>query len=331
MGIIFLTVALGGYCFLEAGLFLYLLNKRKIVAIRHVASTHKNPTPMGGGVAVCDSMFLAIAYGVFFHGGMAGFINGWFLGCLIFLAIISWIDDLSPISPIFRLLAQFGAVAVMLPFLPETITPFSIPIWVTWIFGFFFWIGFTNFFNFMDGIDLITIVETVSICAGIALVTWYRGESFELLGIPALVLISVMLGFLYWNLPPARFFLGDVGTIPLGFALAGALLTFSGQGFWEATLILPLFYYMENIFVIAYRLWLGEKIWEPHSYCFYKKAFLTQRHSHGTIIMGIICCNMVLIFLAWLSEKLAWWITLPLALCTVLVLFYWLVLPKKKK
>ena len=194
----------------------FFITKRIVSQVIHVASIHKRPVPYGGGIALIDMLVLALIFWLFFIESKVSVptILGYeFLLALIGICLVSFWDDIKPLSPLPRLLVQMAFVALLLPLLPNSILLNYFPQWFDWLFAFLFWVCFTNFFNFMDGIDGISGVEMGSVGAGLFLVTLFIGEQdiFLTTGLPGLALLCAAIVFLWWNWHPAKIFLGDCG------------------------------------------------------------------------------------------------------------------------
>src|SRR3546814_13587487 len=93
----------------------------------------------------------------------------------------------------------------------------------------------------MDGINGITGVEMVTVGIGAVLVAALQGHGA--LAVPGLIVAAAALGFLPWNWGRARVFLGDVGSVPVGYLLGAVLLLLALHGQWAAALILPMYYW----------------------------------------------------------------------------------------
>ena len=112
----------------------------------------------------------------------------------------------------------------------------------------------------MDGIDGISGVEAISLGIGLALIGWLAEWPDAMLALPAL-LAAATLGFLVWNWAPAKLFLGDVGSVPLGYLLGWLLLTAAASGQWAAAVILPLYYLADTTITLLKRAARGVRIW----------------------------------------------------------------------
>ena len=158
------------------------------------------------------------------------------------------------------------------------------------------WVWFVNLFNFMDGIDGIAGVETASIGLGLAAIGLLApaagGDPGHALGLAA-----AALGFLWWNWHPAKIFLGDVGSVPIGFLLGWLLLTAAANGWWAPALILPLYYLVDATATLLRRATRREKVWRAHREHFYQYA-VQQGRSHAQVSGVVAIANAALIGLA---------------------------------
>lgn len=108
-----------------------------------------------------------------------------------------------------------------------------VPLWLDHVLVVFAWVWFINLFNFMDGIDGISGVEAGSIGLGVFILALLVPlPQFIALGYIGLGILAIMIGFLIWNWHPAKLFLGDVGSVPLGFILGWVLLDVASNGAW---------------------------------------------------------------------------------------------------
>ena len=193
-------------------------------------SSHSRPTPRGGGIAVVAlslaSLFVwsQLSGAPYFPGPVKSG-TGVILLATTALAVTSWIDDLRKLSPATRIVAHAAAVTASMAWVSSHGMIFQglLPFWYDALAAALLWVWFVNLFNFMDGIDGISGVEATSVSIGIALVA-FISPSAGLSPWPGAALAAVMIGFLWWNWQPARIFLGDVGSVPLGFLLGWLLV-----------------------------------------------------------------------------------------------------------
>ncbi|MGY8990337.1 MAG: MraY family glycosyltransferase, partial [Rhodospirillales bacterium] len=137
-----------------------------------------------------------------------------------------------------------------------------------------------------------------------------------------LTILASAVGFLWWNWQPAKIFLGDVGSISLGFFLGWLLLILAAEGQWAAALILPLYYLTDTTVTLIKRAVRGEKIWHAHNEHFYQRA-VQRGLSHRHVSIVVMIANAGLIGSAILSALFQPWIPLlGAAIITVLLLLY---------
>src|SRR5581483_3090267 len=195
------------------------------------------------------------------------------LGGAVLLAIVSWLDDRYELSPATRLIPQILVVLLSLDLMRfgGPVTQFWLPPMLDRVVAGLAWLWFINLFNFMDGADGLTGSEAAAIGAGIVLVAASIDPATALLGA---ALAAAALGFLASNWAPARVFMGDVGSIPLGYLIGFLLLRLAALGMWRAALILPLYFLADATITLGRRALRGEKVWQAHRQHFYQRAVL---------------------------------------------------------
>ncbi|MGD8808177.1 MAG: glycosyltransferase family 4 protein [Gammaproteobacteria bacterium] len=274
-----------------------LLHRRAILDLPNERSSHTVPKPRGGGLAVVPITLVAWAAAAgsdMPHGFLAVLGGAWVL------AILSWVDDLRTLGPAVRFAVQAIVVAASAQALAAEGPVFQglLPGWADTAAAAVLWLWFLNLFNFMDGIDGISGVETVAVGGGFALIA-----ALSVAAPPALLgatLAAAAAGFLLWNWQPSRIFLGDVGSVPIGFLLGFLLLTLAARGLWAPALILPAYYLADATITILRRLLRGERIWRPHMQHFYQRAAIGGLR-HADVSLAVLAANLVLIALAVLS------------------------------
>ena len=206
-------------------LALWALGRRAILDHPNERSSHVTPKPRGAGLAV--TAVVVVAWGAL-GTGAPSFERAAILSVCagaLGLAALSFVDDLKGLSVGWRLLGQFAAVAAVLAATAERGAYFAgiLSPAADLFAAALLWVWFINLFNFMDGIDGIAGVETASVGFGVTCAALLAGigQTPALLG---LTIAAAALGFLWWNWEPAKVFLGDVGSVPLGFLLGWLLL-----------------------------------------------------------------------------------------------------------
>ena len=287
------------------GLVRAVLRRHGVMDRPNERSSHAGPVPRGGGIAVVGVLiaaWLALwlsdacqGCGALFWVALAGALG---------LAAISWLDDLrGGLSALLRLLAQVAAVAAGIASLPGDALVFqgALPALVDHALAAAAWLWFVNLFNFMDGIDGISGAEGASLGLGTFLLV-LLGVAPAGLGPLGLALAGVSLGFLLWNWNPAKIFLGDVGSVPLGYLAGWLLLALASAGAWQAALLLPAYYLADATFTLTRRLLRGRRIWEAHREHLYQRA-VAAGWSHGRTTALIAGHNLLLIGLALASQQ----------------------------
>jgi UDP-N-acetylmuramyl pentapeptide phosphotransferase/UDP-N-acetylglucosamine-1-phosphate transferase len=291
------------------GIVLKAMRGRHILDRPSPRSSHAVPTPIGGGLAVSGVVLAAWVLIALAHADPPA--AAWVMpAAALGLAALSWLDDLRGLAVPIRLGAQFLAVAAGLAVFPGIGQVFQgvLPGWLDVAATAVIWVWFVNLFNFMDGIDGISGVETACIGLGLAAVALIvpLGGAFAFYGA---TLAAAALGFLAWNWHPARIFLGDVGSVPLGFLAGWLLLAAAAAGYWAAALILPLYYLADATLTLLWRALKRERVWQAHKQHFYQRAHQGGLR-HDEVVLRIMATNLVLVPLALFS---LWAAALPFA------------------
>jgi UDP-N-acetylmuramyl pentapeptide phosphotransferase/UDP-N-acetylglucosamine-1-phosphate transferase len=248
--------------------------QRYALAQPNARSSHKIPTPQGGGIAVVTAT-MVVAYGAFFlvaPGGLTGAPSPILLVAVIVMAGIGVTADLRPISVAPRLLLQILTIAAVIYALPTDLrlVP-TLPWWVEQILLVLGGVWFVNLVNFMDGLDWITAAEVIPVTAALAIIGLCGMLPLSAIFI-SLALCGAMFSFAYFNRPVAKLFLGDVGSLPIGLLLGWLLLLLAGHGGRAAALLLPLYYLADSTLTLLRRLMKSEPVWQAHRSHFYQRA-----------------------------------------------------------
>jgi Fuc2NAc and GlcNAc transferase len=278
--------------FLTRMLRMYALS-HSLIDIPNIRSSHSIPTPRGGGVAIVLSLLLFLPilsiedYLSWEHTlGLMGAGGG--------VAVIGFLDDHGHVAARWRLLGHFIAacwalfwVASLPPLVvlgvDVNIGPFAYVIAALYL------VWMLNLYNFMDGIDGLASIEAVTVCLSAVLLYFVSG--FQQLIWGPLLLAFAVCGFLYWNFPPARIFMGDAGSGFLGIMLAIFSLQASNAlsiFFWCWLILLGVFI-VDATFTLIRRLLRGDKVYEAHrshAYQFASRRF--GNHFSVTVAVGLI-------------------------------------------
>jgi Fuc2NAc and GlcNAc transferase len=257
-------------------------------------SSHARPTPKGGGVGlVLAFVWIAIAT------GLSPFL--WIP--LLALAILSFANDLRHISAGLRLAAQFVAALLAL----------GGALWLghaSWsVFllfpAVFFVVATTNCYNFMDGINGIAGITALIAFACLLI---FGGAANTPLFNPIVAGMGALLGFLPFNLPRARLFMGDVGSIFLGFLFALSVCLLART--WTEFLVFASFlfpFYADEAVTVVERLWRGESLLAPHRRHMYQFLANERGITHCKVSVSYGVIQLLVAFLVVSVAKHGFW------------------------
>ena len=231
-------------------------------------SSHTVPTPRGGGVGILAAFIMA---------GLTLRIPTTFLFAAILISAVSFYGDYIRISVKFRLAFQvLSALMLLFPLLPRLSAQYSLsgfgvspfPFLLILVAIFIFLIGTANFYNFMDGINGIAGLSGAIGFGLLGLYSLYRPnpDPFQIpLSLLSICIALACVGYLPFNVPRARVFMGDVGSILLGFVFAGLVVTLARNYLEMACLAAFLFpFYADELTTMVVRLRERENLTRSH-------------------------------------------------------------------
>lgn len=279
---------------------------RSLIDIPNARSSHTTPTPRGGGVAIVLSFLLVLPFCAGL-GGVSWPVAWALLGAGAGIAVLGFLDDHGHIAARWRLLGHFlgaswalfclgglpplGLMGVVLDL--GSIGHVLAAVYLVWL---------LNLYNFMDGIDGIASIEAVCVCLGGALL-------YALIGLPVIALLPLLLacavlGFLFWNFPPARIFMGDAGSGFLGIMLGILSLQaawVAPQLLWSWVILLGVFI-TDATFTLLRRLLRGDKVYEAHrSHAYQYASRQFGRHLPVTLVVAAINLFWLLPIALWVG------------------------------
>jgi UDP-N-acetylmuramyl pentapeptide phosphotransferase/UDP-N-acetylglucosamine-1-phosphate transferase len=254
---------------------LYLLLKtglawRLATDIPNDRSLHVRPTPRVGGWGIVPVAVVAM---------LLAAPSLWFAAlATVFLAAVSQVDDRRGLPARVRFAAHLIAVVALVALFPA-----AAPWWVLAVLAFLM-IWLVNLYNFMDGADGLAGGMALFGFAGYAAAALLSDHPMPELALASLAVAGAALGFLFFNFHPARIFLGDAGSISLGY-LAGALGYWGWRGgawpVWFPALVFAPFIGDASV-TLARRLLRGEKFWQAHREHYYQRMVRSGVGHAGT-------------------------------------------------
>ncbi|MEB0047245.1 MULTISPECIES: glycosyltransferase family 4 protein [unclassified Pseudomonas] len=302
---------------------------KSLMDIPNERSSHSIPTPRGGGVAIVVSFLLALpllaSLDLISLPALVGL-----LGSGLLVAAIGFADDHGHIAARWRLLGHSISAAWALFWLgglpPIELAGFTVDLgWLGSALSLVYLVWMLNLYNFMDGIDGLASAEAISVCLGMCLVYWASG-TLDLIWVP-LILTAAVVGFLWWNFPPARIFMGDAGSGFLGLILGAIAIQAAQVSFdllWSWVILLGVFI-VDATWTLIQRFLRGDKVYEAHRSHAYQHA-TDQFKRHRVVTLSVVAINvLVLLPLAVLvgSGRLDGVVGGLLAYCPLMVLAWY--------
>jgi Fuc2NAc and GlcNAc transferase len=281
--------------FVLTGIYRRYALAKNILDVPNHRSAHCIPTPRGGGLAFV--MVVLIATPVLWYLGFESGTLGTVL-CLagLFITALGFLDDRGHLSTPSRLIGHVIASAFVLYGLggmpPVAVLGWILPMgWLLNGFAMIYLVWLLNLYNFMDGINGLAAIEAISVCFSGAFIYGFHGDHM-LLGLPLVVLTAVA-GFLWWNFPSARLFMGDTGSTFLGlvFGLLSIQAAWVKPHFFWVWLILLGVFIVDATVTLLCRLCLGVKVYQAH--CDHAYQHAAQRcGSHALITLSVLMINL---------------------------------------
>ena len=262
-------------------------------------SSHTMPTPRGGGIAIVAS-FLALVVALSAFDAVRPRLAAALLGSGVLVATLGFIDDRQPLPARWRFAGHILATAWVLACLgPLPAVPlFGIVVDLgvaAVLLSALYLVWSVNLFNFMDGIDGIASLEAITVSLGGAFVWWLTQPHGDWL--VAVAFAACVVGFLFWNFPPARIFMGDAGSGFLGCIIATLALWSSRTAphlFWS-WFILGGAFMVDSTMTLVRRVLRGERFNEAHRCHAYQYA--ARKHgSHKVVSLAFVAIAVVWLF-----------------------------------
>lgn len=282
-----------GLSFLAVGLYVLFAGRTQWLDQPGHRSSHVVPTPTGAGLAMISALVIAYAIEVVVRSSPDPVDPGFsevippLMGAALALSLIGLWDDLRDLSAAWRLLIQ---LLLSLGFV------LLIPVSSPWQAGaLVFALTWTmNAYNFMDGSDGLAGMQAV--ISGSLLAYLFNLSGEHALALASLGVAAVASGFLPWNWPPARCFMGDAGSVPLGWLLGGLCIAGGVQETlsWPAALLVLAIFHVDAGLTLLRRVCLGERWYTAHRTHVYQKL-IDRGWNHRRVLMSYTALNLLIV------------------------------------
>ncbi len=247
------------------GLYRQFAQRRQFLAIPNERSSHLHPTPSGGGVALLSAFTLGLLLSATLYGAWDHSFVALSVAALV-LMVLGIFDDLHGSSVRLRLLLYSAICILLAAFLLHGVeTGSTLRACALVLLAGLALLWSLNLYNFMDGIDGLAALQTVLAACSAALLSWLTGHGGHY-ALFCLLLAAAHCGFLVWNCPPARLFMGDAGSVPTGFILAALAVIGARQGLLNPLcwFILLAVFITDATWTLAWRMVSGQSFTQPH-------------------------------------------------------------------
>jgi UDP-N-acetylmuramyl pentapeptide phosphotransferase/UDP-N-acetylglucosamine-1-phosphate transferase len=299
---------------------------RYALARPNARSSHRQPTPQGGGIPVVVATFVVAWGAAATSPALLQNESGQFVvltATAALLAVVGAMDDMRSLSAAVRLAIQCLAVGALIAAIPTQLQVLpQVPWWLERAGLFVGGVWLVNLVNFMDGVDWMTVAEFVPVTGTIVLLG-LTGTLTLWPSVLAASLLGAILGFAPFNKPVARVFLGDVGSLPIGLVLGWLLLWLAVQGHLAAALILPLYYLADATITLSRRILRREPFWQAHRQHFYQRA-TDNGFTVPAIVRRVALVNVALAALATITVTVQGTAVSLAALATAIAIVAWL-------
>lgn len=274
--------------FLSTGLATGYSRRRGLIDHPGERHSHTVATPRGGGAGLVLSLLIFSLLGLAEDGGF--WIRCACPGILV-LSLLGWWDDHASLSARFRFLVQLAVSIYLIGCGLESGWPGGV---LPLVAAGLFLLWMTNLYNFMDGSN--GMAGTQGVFCGVVLAALFQHSGDRELAIAAALLAACCLGFLPWNLGKARVFMGDTGSLALGFALGALLVCGIGTGSiaLPVALMVSLVFLTDGTLTLLLRVFKGERWYTAHKQHLYQRL-IVHGWTHGRVLLSYQAMNLALV------------------------------------
>jgi len=282
-------------------LYISISVKYKIYDMPNSLNCHTDPTPTGSGVIFLISIFftfLVLNYLNLFN------INNHlpnkyylFFFCITALGIISFIDDFRSIHPAIRLIFQFTIIFIALPMIELNNIFFSEIIKLNLLISLYLWVYLINIINFTDGSDGFLSVNSISFFLGTLLFSIFN-ETYNIIFMTSLSILPILFAYLYYNKPKAKIFMGDTGSIIIGFCIGLVSLNLINLGYWDIVICLLSYTLVDCSLTLFNKVKKGNLPWARMFDYYFLKPILKNKNNQNKVFLLNLLCNAIIFTIA---------------------------------
>jgi Fuc2NAc and GlcNAc transferase len=295
----------------------FISEKKSIYDHPNFRSSHSVPIPRTGGIGIIMIWYIYLFYLLIFDSDFDIMLMYILLLCIP-ISIISIIDDFVNIEAKTRFIIQIFSVGIASWIIVNNFysnqlisiifTSAIIVLGGTW---------FINLYNFMDGIDSFASLQAITYFFITFMIT---KQDF------LLILIGILLGFLIWNWPPAKIFMGDSGSTMLGYTIFffGLYFHFIGKQHLFITLAFTSFFWFDSSITLARRFLSKEKLTEAHRKHAYQRLIISGfKHIHVSVAMLFTYSIIATIYIAFYSYRYIAFVVFIASIVLNIIYYIW--------
>ena len=282
-------------------LYLYLtkVNYNFLIDKNPLGLGSKKKTKTGSGIVFAIILTINYIYYFFDQSFSEVLPNRFYIFILsiALLSIISFYDDIKSIDPRIRLIVQIVVIYFSLTLID--LYYYALPFKLVIFFNLCFWIYITNITNFIDGSDGYLTINIISFVFGLLIINHFLPNMFFSYNI-VIVLLPVLISFIYFNKPKANLYMGDTGSILLGYIIGFCLLELISSEYWYLSISLYCYPIIDCSLTILKKIYSGTSVFNRNfSYFFQIPIKKLQRNNHKVLGISIIynIFNLLVIFL----------------------------------
>jgi UDP-N-acetylmuramyl pentapeptide phosphotransferase/UDP-N-acetylglucosamine-1-phosphate transferase len=300
--VIFWEIGCAGLAFLLAywltGRLCSPVSKLRLLDYPNERSLHVSPTTRTGGIAILGGLVVGVLLdNIVSRATDLSFTDNrlWMVNLAVLLGVVSFWDDRVSLPSGIRLGIHTLAALAMVWVTDLTLNAIAVPLLGTLSLGvmavpvtILFLVWMTNLYNFMDGMDGFAGGMTVLGYGFLGYVAWRGGH--HTIAVLSLLIVGATGGFLWYNLPPAQIFMGDIGSVPLGFLTAALAVLGTHDGLFDIWVPLLIFspFIADATVTLFRRLLRSEKVWQAHREHYYQRLVLAGWGHRKTVLAEYI-------------------------------------------